>query len=440
MTVRTLSDITNTPPPSPSKAARTTADRLEDLKGFEFLDAVSRLSDGEIYSLAKPVHSFIVIQLNELTKDPAAVVKAFKVVSRMMQVRRRETVTEPYPPIVPFPRIILFAKEGLTLSSSDLFERVKKQPYAYSMSVRSAIRRENTEHFKELLKRVCHAWGLSLLLDDPKGGGKIKGDGNSPFKSLLSWMSFLDEDGGTESRSLLSHFSRVLHYKMEEKDVKASHTGLAKGEVTVCLTGYVSHTAYALFKKNIAIYANRGNDSAPSGATVYRIPDARAEDKSAIDRFVFDKTRFHDAYYSEANFVADYAPTKVAVFEMKPQMGGNCSLSSLKTASLFLLALDKIGEDSLEDGEEWKKVVGTIKPFYKGLTNDYRISAISFLLDEVELFLREAEKDKKEALFYSQLLYALLIRVRSTGKWDLEERRLHCVAIRNAFYRVVEAT
>lgn len=436
--VRPFSDITNTPPPSPSKAARTAARRLEDLKGFEFIEAVSRLTEADVGSFDAIRFSFVFTQLNNLIRDSVTALPAIKIASKVMRLKWKNETRAPLVPEIPDPEVIQYARSSCELPPYQQYEQLKARPAAYSMAAQSEIRHENTTHFEDLLRRVCHAWGVELEIENPKEKGKITGFSNSPFKSLMSWMAFLDTREEAEAKSLLTHFAQVFHYKMSQRELIPANTKISNGGVAVCLTGYNTHTTYAIIRRRLAIYANRGSESTTTGAVVYQIPLPYIIDKKSLNVLVYDKECSKHDYYSESELVSDFNLEKVTALEMRPQSGRFCTFASIKAASLSLLALDKINLNLLDQEPEWKRAVNEVKPLYKLFTTEYRLTILQGLLEEVERFLSSRNKDRKEAIFYSQLLFVILTKLVYSRKWDPVENSLRCALIRSALYRLAE--
>ncbi len=320
----------------------------------------------------------------------------------------------------------------------EIYKETCLDPNVSAMETLTAIRNQNPFHYLTFIKTVSHAWGIKIDSIHPETGKVLDSGGNSPFKSLAIWLSFLNKMKETvpEAHFLLNHFSRVFHYKMEPDEIEKADAMLDKGDTVVCLTGYNTHTAYALFKYDYSLYANRGADREKSGVSVYAIPFTE-DIITSVKNLVFDKKLDREQYYREADMLIDLDLEYICTLDLQNQKHPHCTLNSLKAASLGSMVLELM-KDGHDDDADWLSALEKVKPTYKVLTTEYRVSVLNGVLNEIEEILKVGALKSNYASLYYQILLALLVKIESTTRFDAAHKKMYGNQIKAYLNRLVD--
>ncbi|MFN4174633.1 MAG: hypothetical protein ACK4HV_05980, partial [Parachlamydiaceae bacterium] len=321
---------------------------------------------------------------------------------------------------------------------ADIYDKAIEEPAIFALSTLTSIRNQCAWHYLNFIKTVSHAWGISIDAVHPETKKPIDSGGNSPFKSLASWLAFLSEgkDSLPEAKELLEQFSEVLHHKMDPDAIEAADELLKKGKTVVCLTGFDLHTSYAIFKHDYALYANRGADCLNSGISVYQVPCTDDIIKS-IRSLVFDKTLEREDYYTETDMLIDLDLEFICSLDLQKQKHPHCTINSLKAASLGAMVLDLIDEEK-DFNEDWLTTLNKVKPAYKTLTTEYRLYILRGVFNEVEDVLKEKTLKSNTASLYYQILLALLTKIESGTRFDASKKKMYGNQIKAYLNRLVD--
>lgn len=297
------------------------------------------------------------------------------------------------------------------------FRQIEKNPSIFSMENFRILRRESVYHYITLAKRVAHAWSLDVELKDPKTGEPFECAGGASLKTLLYWIDFLNTvDDIPQAEDLLKEFKRTFHEHSYDDELDEIQLRLNNKKVVICSAGYYTHSTYALFFSDVALYSNRGRDAITRGTSIYSIKNPGIVSLHAR-KIVKTQLFGRQDYYSERKMVAGAELKFVQSIKQKEQSGNFCTLSSLKAASFALLNLKIIPPSKLKDENAWIEAANANRPVYKELTSRYRFSVLKGLIFEIEDFLQSGQAMAKIAGFYYVLLLLLKSKLDNSNRF-----------------------
>lgn len=322
------------------------------------------------------------------------------------------------------PTVLNNCKELIGKELQDVYRLVCKNPAIYSMEYLSEISDQIPAHYSILAKRVAHAWGYDKSLKDPRSGNPIRTGGNSGLRSLSSWISYLSKSNLPDAEVLLEVFTQVLHAASGDLAFKEVEDRLSDHEIVVALTGYNTHTTYAIFAKTVMLYANRGGDSIEPGVSIYDLPSTGIT--GIVKKLVDDKKLPKETYFSELKLQTDAGLSLIHNIPLAWQKGPFCTLDSLKAASLGVMLLKSMDKEDYLSDYEWDAAITYKEPAYKELTTEYRLDVKKGLLLEVDDFLSKKPVNKPEfASFYYLNLLIILYKLQTSSRWMGAEKIKH---------------
>ncbi len=307
-------------------------------------------------------------------------------------------------------------------SSTDAYEKVNEYPDLYSMENFTLLRADSKTHYKRLVKHVAHAWGLDEIYPiDPLERKPIDSGGNHPLRSLLDWISFLTKQQDISIvAELLKELRQVYHEKSTSSELDKIGDRLNKNELIVCSTGYATHTTYALFRRAIVLYANRGRDAIKPGGSVYI---ARNKNLAPLIRkAVKQQIMPRDSYFSERKMIDESKLEFIQTTKQAKQSGGFCTLASLKAASFGIMNIKSIDPKKHGSRTAWKQAAIANKPDYKILTTRYRLYVLNGLLFEIDDMFQHEPNKAAFAPFYYHLLLSIKLKVDASKRFSQEQK------------------
>lgn len=328
-------------------------------------------------------------------------------------------------------RVKLPPCEGVSLKEADIirgenstnaYRYVREFPAIFSMENFTLLKKEMSNHFVQLTKRVAHAWGLDQLTPiDPLNQKPIESEGSQPLKSLLHWLAFLTRQKDLPFVSdLIDELSQVYHYDSDDRELKKMADRLYQNKLIVCTAGYNTHTTYALFYNDIVFYANRGSDSQIPGGTAYLTHESRVAPIARLA--VKTQNLSQDSYFSEKKIIDRLKLQVIETTKHASQSGGFCTLASLKTAVFGIMNLKSIDPKRHNSITAWKEAVVMNKPNYKILTSRYRLYVLKGLLFEIDHMLQHERDKARFAPFYYHLLLSIRQKIETSKRFSAEQK------------------